>query len=249
MLNIYGEEFTINLEYCWHKYKEAGDIDSRNELILYFSDFVKKVVKEVHYNLPRSVDINDLESYGFIGLIDAIKKFNTDKKIKFETYANFRIRGAIYDGIRKLDWLPRTLRAEVKKYNEEKEKSSENRIKINNAGKNSAKAQNFVMLSLDDPNYGIKGAPDRFENNNFTNGPETPDFSGKIDNEIFLKNIVSKLSGKERKIIYLYYFKGKTFKEIGQIINVTESRISQIHKEALLILKKNISKVPEKSTH
>jgi RNA polymerase sigma factor for flagellar operon FliA len=109
----------VSLAILWKCYKENRDNYYRDRLILNYKPFLKIIVNKVYRKLPKNVDIMDLENYGYIGLIDAIKKFDLDRNIKFETYASYRIKGAIIDGIRKQDWLSRTLRSKVKKNNDE----------------------------------------------------------------------------------------------------------------------------------
>src|SRR4030066_1723087 len=103
-----------NLAILWRTYKERDDIFYRDRLISNYMPFLKGVVNRVYSKLPRTVDIMDLENYAYIGLIDAIKKFDLNRDIKFETYANYRIKGAIIDGIRKQDWLSRSQRSRIK---------------------------------------------------------------------------------------------------------------------------------------
>ncbi|MBN2073694.1 MAG: sigma-70 family RNA polymerase sigma factor [Actinobacteria bacterium] len=241
------------LAFLWKSYKSTGDVASRNKLVLHYHPFVKNIARKIYYTLPKTVEIAEIESYAQIGLIDAIKKFNLNKKIKFETYANFRIRGAIFDGIRKQDWLPRTLRSRMKKScrescDNDSMPGSEKVVFDRQDGGKDEKIESYVLLSLDRINFSgdgasfnLNGSIDRYEEGIVS----PPDFVEKIENRIFIREIISRLSFKERKIIYLYYFRGKTFKEIGDMLNVTESRISQIHKKALLILKKSISSTPK----
>ena len=226
----------------WKCYKEKNDNYYRDKLISIYKPFLKGIVGKIHRNMPRTVDIMDLENYAFIGLIDAIKKFDFNRKNKFETYANYRIKGAIIDGIRKQDWLSRTLRSRVRKNDEECYDDSN----CDNAGEQKTynEFENFSMLSIDDPNYFEKNpsGQSNYENNDYNlyiSG--TTDFAEKIENKLFLKKAISKLTAQEKRIIYLYYFKGKTFKEIGKLLNITESRISQINKKMMFTLKKELN--------
>ena len=103
-----------NLSILWKSYKRKEDLYFRDKLVANYRPFLKSVVNHVHSRLPRTVDIMDLENYAYIGLLDAIKKFDLERNIKFETYASYRIKGAIIDGIRKQDWLSRTMRAKCR---------------------------------------------------------------------------------------------------------------------------------------
>jgi RNA polymerase sigma factor (sigma-70 family) len=106
-------------QFIWRRFKATKNIATRNELISKYTNFVKIIACQVYRTLPRTIDFSDLESYGYIGLMDAIEKFDLDRNIKFETYARFRIKGAIIDGLRELDWFPRSIRDSVKKSNAE----------------------------------------------------------------------------------------------------------------------------------
>ncbi len=238
----------VSLAILWKCYKENRDNYYRDRLILNYKPFLKIIVNKVYRKLPKNVDIMDLENYGYIGLIDAIKKFDLDRNIKFETYASYRIKGAIIDGIRKQDWLSRTLRSKVKKNNDEYSDCGNAEIEDNENKDKSIKAdyelENFTMLSIDDPNFYEKGSKDQssyLSDSYDLYVAGVTDFAEKIENKLFLRKTFSKLTAQERKVIYLYYFKGKTFKEIGKSLNITESRISQINKKILLTLKKEIN--------
>ena len=238
----------INLTILWKCYKENRDDYYRDRLILNYKPLLKTIVNKIYRRLPRTVNIMDLENYGYIGLIDAIKKFDLNRKVKFETYASYRIKGAIIDGIRKQDWLSRTLRSKVKKNNCEYSDCDNVEIEENENKNKSIKAdyglENFTMLSIDDSNFYEKGSADQSSYLSdsydlYITG--VTDFAEKIENKLFLRKAISKLTVQERKVIYLYYFKGKTFKEIGKSLNITESRISQINKKILFTLKKEIN--------
>ena len=238
----------VSLVILWKCYKENKDDYYRDRLILNYKPFLKAMVNKIYRKLPKTVDIMDLENYGYIGLIDAIKKFDLTRDIKFETYASYRIKGAIIDGMRKQDWLSRTLRSKVKKNNEEYGDDDNVEIEENENKGKSVKSdyelENFTMLSMDDPNFYEKGCTD--QNSYLSDSYDlyisgVTDFAEKIENKLFLRKAISKLTAQERRVIYLYYFKGKNFKEIGKSMNITESRISQINKKILLTLKKEIN--------
>jgi RNA polymerase sigma factor for flagellar operon FliA len=237
----------VSLAILWKCYKENRDNYYRDRLILNYKPFLKIIVNKIYRKLPKTVDVMDLENYGYIGLIDAIKKFDLNRNIKFETYASYRIKGAIIDGVRKQDWLSRTLRSKVKKNNEEYGDDNVEIEENENKGKSvksDYELENFTMLSTDDPNFCEKGSKDH---NSYLSDSYNlyvagvTDFAEKIENKLFLRKAISKLTAQERRVIYLYYFKGKNFKEIGKSMNITESRISQINKKILLTLKKEIN--------
>lgn len=229
----------INIEKLWKSYKNNNNSSYRNILIEYYQPFIKKIVKKVYFKMPNYVDVSDLESYANIGLIDALSKFDPERKIRFEAYATIRIKGAIIDGIRKQDWLKKTLRGEIKKEEQEEILNED----PGNGGLKKDSKKRYVLMSLDDPKF--------IENNNYSKNEyqnieneglliNTPDFADKLDDRMCLLKAVSSLNKKEKKIVYLYYFKGRTFKEIGKMMQITESRVSQIHKKTLKKLKKNL---------
>jgi len=253
----------------WKSYKQNEDTYYRDKLIMNYQPFLKKIVNTIYLKLPKTVDFFDLENYAYIGLLDAIKKFDLSRNIKFETYASYRIKGAVIDGIRKQDWLSRTMRSKYKSADEEnpeqiqfsetvyggqevmryhgykKENYSDKTCchnKVHNFNQAGSK-EKFVMLSIDDPSYYEMRTSENSEyvQNlfNFYNS-QTTEFAEKLENIMFLKEIFSKLSPQEKKVVYLYYFKGKTFKEIGKTMNITESRVSQINKKILIFMRKNM---------
>ncbi|MBM3707698.1 MAG: sigma-70 family RNA polymerase sigma factor [Actinobacteria bacterium] len=254
----------------WKSYKQNQDDYYRDKLIINYKPFLRKIVNSIYSKLPKTVDFHDLENYAYIGLLDAIRKFDLKRNIKFETYASYRIKGAVIDGMRKQDWLSRTMRSKYKNAEEENSESielneteydglkeieydtfeKENYSKENHNYKrdNNSNRVNvigrFVMLSMDDPNfYGIKTS----ENSEYVQNLydfynlNTSEFAERLENIIFLREILLKLTPQEKKVVYLYYFKGKTFREIGKIMDITESRVSQINKKVLMFIKKNIN--------
>jgi RNA polymerase sigma factor FliA len=228
-----------SLTILWKTYKEREDNFYRDRLISNYIPFLKGIVSRVYAKLPKTVDIMDLENYACIGLIDAIKKFNLNRNIKFETYATYRIKGAIIDGIRKQDWLSRSQRSRIKN-------NYENQFEDNAVRNYFSDWENdkFVMLSIDDPDFYEKKIADSSSSDDSIGGlyaGMTADFAEKVQNKLFLKKAIGKLTARERKVIFHYYFKGKNLKEIGQLMHITESRVSQINKKILLTLKKELN--------
>ena len=227
----------------WNNFRSNRSTETRNRLVEKYRPFVKIIAYKVFKTLPNSVDFSDLTSYGYLGLMDAIEKFDSARNIKFETYASFRIRGAILDGVRELDWLPRTLRTKIKKNNGNEYESDEYDDGLLKSPKNKDDDQDnlhYSIFSLDDANQIEKEMrpADRnslFNNDSYFTSPA--DFIVRLENELFLTKAITSLKKHEKKVVYLYYFRGKTFKEIGNEIGVTESRVSQIHKKALKSLK------------
>lgn len=240
----------------WKMYKANATSRLRQELVLRYLGLVKYVVRKMIKNYPHAIEEKDLYHIGILGLVEALDRFNMDYGIKFETYAIPRIKGSIIDELRKLDWIPRSLRSRT---NMIKEKMSELDQKFGGSysddeiahglGIHTDDLQNWKkeinsvnMLSLDKPMDDTykQNLYDMIENEDEDN----PDY--KIEEEemkrILLKSI-KQLPEKTRLAITLYYYEKLTFKEIGQILNVSESRISQIHSETMGKLKKSINKM------
>ena len=228
-----------SLTILWRTYKEREDNFYRDRLISNYIPFLKGIVSRIYAKLPKTVDIMDLENYAYLGLIDAIKKFDLNRNIKFETYATYRIKGAIIDGVRKQDWLSRSQRSRIKN-------NYENQFEDPSVRNYFSDWENdkFVMLSIDDPDFYEKKIEDSSISVDSIDSlymSATADFAEKVQNKLFLKKAICKLTAQERKVIFLYYFKGKNFKEIGQLMHITESRVSQINKKILLTLKKELN--------
>ncbi len=224
----------------WKKFKTDKSIFYKNELIAKYTNFVRVIAYEIYKTIPKTIDFSDLESYGFIGLMDAIEKFDFKRNIKFETYARFRIKGAILDGMREIDWLPRSLRDSMKKNSSLKNDYIEDKL----LGENEETQQRYFKifpLEYIDSCMGETSPYDEpissYQYNNYIN---PNNFVENLENASFISKAISKLKKFEKKIVYYYYFKGKTFKEIGQLLGITESRVSQIHKAALGSLRKII---------
>jgi len=236
-----------SLTILWKTYKEREDNFYRDRLISNYIPFLKSIVNRIYAKLPKTLDIMDLENYAYIGLIDAIKKFDLKRNIKFETYATYRIKGAIIDGVRKQDWLSRSQRSRIKNSCENQFENTLDNCFPNNEVRNyfsNRENDKFVMLSIDDDNFYEKkisdiSNPDEYAGDLYS--AMTVDFAERVQNKLFLKKAIGKLTVQERKVIYLYYFKGKNFKEIGQLMHITESRVSQINKKILLTLKKELN--------
>jgi RNA polymerase sigma factor for flagellar operon FliA len=240
----------------WQAYKKTGNPELRQELTLRYLGLVKYVVRKMIKNFPPAIEENDLYHIGTLGLVEALERFDLDYGIKFETYAIPRIKGSIIDELRKLDWIPRSLR---NKSNSFKEKTVELEQKFSGAYTNTEISRSLGigeddlynwkrdmnglnMLSLDRP-------IDDSNSQNLYDMIEVEEDSyaeNNIEEEEMRKVLleaIQDLPEKTRLAITLYYYEKLTFKEIGQILNVSESRISQIHSETMVKLKKSITKM------
>ncbi|OIP40960.1 RNA polymerase sigma factor WhiG [Candidatus Desantisbacteria bacterium CG2_30_40_21] len=246
-------------EELWQEYKRTKDPMIREELILMHASIVKYVAGRVAISMPPHVDFEDLLSYGILGLMDAIEKFDPNQGTKFRTYASTRIRGAIIDEIRHLDWVPRTLRQKAKAL-EDVYASLEYKLERSATDKEVAEAMNISMdelfkliqeastttlVSLEDVWY-LKDDSDEVTIMDMVeSSPEKgPDvLAEKEDIRNILVDAIDKLPEREREIIALYYYDKLTLKEIGKVLNVTESRISQLHSKAILRLRGYLTKM------
>jgi RNA polymerase sigma factor for flagellar operon FliA len=238
----------------WKKYQETRDPAIRETLILTYSHLIKYIAGRLNIYFGSNVEYEDLVSFGVFGLIDAIDKFDLNKGVKFETYASLRIRGAIIDSIREMDWVPRSLRQKCKELekayweveNELGRSATDRDIaeKLNKSVEELHKLLNEVnvssLISLEDfleQNYEIGMEP--------TSGSkqDRPEYEAEL-NELseILGNAIDKLPEKEKMVLTLYYYEELTLKEISAIMKVSESRISQLHTKAIMRLRGKLAR-------
>ncbi len=239
----------IDIDKAWKDYNETKTKDS---LILIYAPLVKHVAGRLSLHIGSHVEYEDLVSYGIFGLIDAIDKFDFKKGAKFETYASLRIRGAIIDNIRKLDWVPRTLRQKNKQLEQvfselEKELQREptieeiaNRLNISTKETNELIKKYSItsLISLDD--YLEQKADVLADRNIDEKNPEK--YYEKQELKRILAEAIDKLTEKEKKVITLYYYEDLALKEISRILEISESRVSQIHSKAVFKLQGKLGK-------
>lgn len=229
----------------WEEYSKSRTSSNREKIILEYAELVKIVAGRLSMYLGYNVEYDDLVGYGIFGLIDAIDKFDYSKGVKFETYATLRIRGAILDQIRKMDWLPRTYRQKQKKIDlayqkleaklgriatdEELAEELEITVKELTTWQNQTKISSLV--SLDEYfEHGSDVPVDANENSHYVQ-PEKLVVRNELK-EVLLESLES-LTEKEKKVIILYYYEELTLKEISLTLEVSESRVSQLHTKAL----------------
>jgi len=238
----------------WDAFKGTGDQVAREKLILNYSPLVKYVAGRLSSNLPQNVDTSDLISYGVFGLIDAIEKFNPERGIKFETYAIARIKGAIIDELRAMDWVPRSVRARAREI-EGAYVALENQLKRVPSDAEVAAHMGIAKSELNDIFTKLSytsvmsfeelwsGGSDRDDRNSpvATIKDETAEDPVQVFESAEIKEILTKaierLPEREKVVIALYYYEGLTLKEIGAVLGVTESRVSQLHTKAVLRLR------------
>ncbi|MCC9307067.1 RNA polymerase sigma factor WhiG [Kitasatospora sp. RB6PN24] len=246
------------LESLWRSYKASGDANLREQLILHYSPLVKYVAGRVGVGLPANVEQADFVSSGVFGLIDAIEKFDPDRAIKFETYAISRIRGAIIDELRALDWIPRSIRQKAKAVERtyaalearlrrtpcEPEVAAEMGIAVEELHAIFSQLSLANVVALDELLHPAGDGGERLSlmDTLEDTGAEDP-VEVAEDRELrkLLAGAINTLPDREKTVVTLYYYEGLTLAEIGQVLGVTESRVSQIHTKSVLQLRAKLS--------
>jgi RNA polymerase sigma factor for flagellar operon FliA len=241
----------------WQKWMNSRDSDSGNYLIKKYLPLVSYHVQRISVSLPKSVSREELRSSGMIGLYDALEKFDQSRDLKFDTYASFRIRGAIIDGLRKEDWLPRNTRDKAKKIDaviEKLEQQKMGQVSISEIAKELNITEDEVYSTMNEQFFAnilsMDEQPidsDEKENHIFT----LKDKRAEIPEEVVVKQelmeelaaTIEDLSEKEQLIISLFYQEELTLTEIGKVLNLSTSRISQIHSKALFKLRHSLENI------
>ena len=243
----------------WARYKDEHDSSARDELILNYSPLVKYVAGRLASSLPQTVDTADLISYGIFGLIDAIEKFDPGRAIKFETYAISRIKGAIIDELRAMDWVPRSVRSRAREI-EAAYVALENSLRRVPSDQEVADHMGVSLKEFQDiltklsytsvvsfEELWVGGERDEGQNAIGSIKDDSAEDPVAIFESAEIKDIlaaaIEKLPERERTVIALYYYEGLTLKEIGQVLGVTESRVSQLHTKAVLRLRAKLHSV------
>ena len=248
----------IELKDLWKRYKNSGDERARERLVVAYSPLVKYVAGRIGTSLPGHVDEGDLISYGLTGLISAIERFDLTREIKFETYAVTRIRGAIIDELRTLDWVPRSVRArarDIERANQrleaklqrapsDEEMAAELGISVAEFNESLVQISTSTLVALDElwstsdssgdqvsllDTIADRGAAD----------PQAVVDQGELRDRI--ADAISALPEREKLVVALYYYENLTLREVGEVLGVTESRVSQLHTKAVLRLRSKLS--------
>src|SRR4051794_18361213 len=247
-------EIEAAIAVLWKDYKASKDEKLRERLILHYSPLVKYVAGRVGVGLPPNIEQADLVSYGIFGLIDAIKKFDLERAIKFETYAISRIKGAIIDELRSIDWIPRSVRYKAREVEKayaalearlhrsptEAEVAGELGIKLEELHTIFSQVSFVNVVALDEllSAGGEKG--DKLSLVDTLEDTKAEDPVAAFETEetkYLLAKAINTLPEREKIVVTLYYYEGLTLAEIGQVLGVTESRICQMHTKAVLQLR------------
>ena len=241
----------------WDEFKKTKSPALREKFIKQYMPLVKYVAGKVKVGLPKSVEFDDLVGYGQFGLLDAINKYDTSKNVKFKTYAVTRIRGAIFDELRQIDWGPRSVRQKSREIEDaianlesrlgrtatDEEIASSLNMSEDEYHRTVMKVSGTSVLSLNDVWY----AGDDNDNMSIGNNIESPSsmnpdiIAEREEVKKVIAQAINELPEKEKMVIVLYYHEDLTFKEIGEVLEVSESRISQLHTKANLRLRAKLT--------
>lgn len=233
------------LDELWRRYKAEGTRRQRDRLIVHYAAVVKYVAGRVAAGLPRNVEMGDLVSSGMFGLIEAVERFEPERGFKFETFAISRIRGAMTDEMRAMDWVPRSVRTKARKIEEasarlqaklgrspnDEELAQSLRWTEDQLHRSLSKISSAGLVALDD--LGGPGGDGELTDESRSPAKHLDIMS---DREL-LAEAISAAGERERHVLGLYYFEGLTLAQIGDVLGVTESRVCQIHAKAMLGLR------------
>ena len=248
---------SVELKDLWRQYKRDGDARARERLVVAYSPLVKYVSGRMASGLPAHVEEADLISYGLGGLISAIERFELEREIKFETYAITRIKGAIIDELRSLDWVPRSVRARARAIERantklehklqraptDEEMADELEMSVSDFQDQLLQISNSTVAALDELWTVSDASGDQVSLLDTIQDHDAPDPQQLLDASELkdrLADAISALPEREKLVIALYYYENLTLREIGEVLGVTESRISQLHTKAVLRLKSRL---------
>ncbi|MER3409574.1 MAG: RNA polymerase sigma factor WhiG [Thermoleophilia bacterium] len=245
---------TDDVQLLWREYRRTGDKALRDRLILTYAPLVKFVAGRISSGLPPHVDDNDLVSYGLLGLIGAIERYDPDRDVKFETYAIARIKGSIIDELRSMDWVPRSVRARARQIEQaiaqleaqlhraptDEEIAAKLGITEEELSESLSDISRSSIAALDELWTLASGSGDQvalIDTIEDTEGPEPQAALDETETREALAEAIAALPEREKIVITLYYYEELTLREIGEVLGVTESRVSQLHTKAILRLR------------
>jgi RNA polymerase sigma factor for flagellar operon FliA len=248
----------------WRQYKSSRDQAVRDRLILTYAPLVKYVAGRLGSGLPAHVDEGDLVSYGLLGLIGAIERYDPDRDVKFETYAIARIKGSIIDELRAMDWVPRSVRSRAREIERaiadiesklgrapsDEEIATKLGVSQEELDESLSEISRSSIAALDEL-WTVQGSSgdqvaliDTIED---TQGPEPQSALDQSEVKEMIADAISRLPEREKLVITLYYYEELTLREIGEVLGVTESRVSQLHTKAILRLKARLAGTPARA--
>src|SRR4051812_47688002 len=241
----------------WQEYRKTGDQGIRDRLILTYAPLVKYVAGRLGSGLPAHVDEGDLVSYGLLGLIGAIERYEPERDVKFETYAIARIKGAIIDELRAMDWVPRSVRSRAREI-ERAIAELEAKLGVAPTDEQIAAKIGITVAELEDSLtdisrssiaaldelWSVSGDGDQvslLDTIEDTTGPQPATALDETEMREALADAIARLPEREKLVVTLYYYEELTLREIGEVLGVTESRVSQLHTKAVLRLKARLA--------
>jgi len=251
----------VSDEKLWEQFEKKKDAKLKEELVIKYISLVKYVAGRLMINLPPSVEVEDLESAGVMGLIDAIDRYNPHYGVKFESFAIPRIKGAMLDELRKLDWVPRSVRSKTRELEKaihqlennfgrtpsDEEIANHMKLKLEDYYDLLREVSATAVLSLDDSLFADDGS--KTELHEVVEDERVEDPMEGINREEIKESLIKyidNLPETERLVIALYYYEELTLKEIGQVLQLSESRISQIHTKTILSLRARLKETVKK---
>ena len=251
----------IELRDLWRRYKDERDEKARERLVIAYSPLVKYVAGRMSSGLPSHVEESDLISYGLLGLISAIERFEPEREIKFETFAVTRIKGSIIDELRSLDWVPRSVRTKAReieranaKLEHELHRAPTDKEMAYGARNDRGGVPGVAGADLELLGGGARRALDRVRRvgrpglaARHDPGSPAADPAQEMDTTEMkdrLADAIARLPEREKLVVALYYYENLTLREIGEVLGVTESRVSQLHTKAVLRLKSRLQGDP-----
>jgi RNA polymerase sigma factor for flagellar operon FliA len=243
----------------WRQYRRTKDQAVRDRLILTYAPLVKYVAGRLGSGLPAHVEEEDLVSYGLLGLINAIERYDPERDVKFETYAITRIKGAIIDELRAMDWVPRSVRARAREIERaiaelerkmmrsptDEEIATKVGITVEELEGSLTEISRSSIAALDELwTVSTGGGGDQvalIDTIADTEGPEPQSALALTEQKEALGEAIARLPEREKLVVTLYYYEELTLREIGEVLGVTESRVSQLHTKAILRLKAHLA--------
>ncbi|WP_199618004.1 FliA/WhiG family RNA polymerase sigma factor [Paenibacillus alkalitolerans] len=239
----------------WRRWKEDGDPEAKKRIIEIYTGLVDFVTSRLAIGLPRSVAKEDLTSYGIMGLIDAVEKFDYQRGLQFETYASWRIRGSIIDGMRQADWVPRSVREKAKRIEDAYQKLEQQYLR----SVTDSEISSYLNVPEQDFHHMVQEVsvtsicsledPIREEETETRASLLVDDRAVKPEESvrnIFVKEslakAIEKLTDKERTVISLFYYEELSLSEIAEVMSLSPSRISQLHSKAILRLRGSLGR-------
>jgi RNA polymerase sigma factor for flagellar operon FliA len=247
----------------WREYRRSHDPKVRDRLILTYAPLVKYVAGRLGSGLPAHVDDDDLVSYGLLGLIGAIERFDPDRDIKFETYAIARIKGSIIDELRALDWVPRSVRSRAREIERsiadlesklgraptDEEIAGKLGVSVDELNESLSEIGRTSIAALDEL-WTVSAGGDQIaliDTIEDDLGPNPQSALDETEMREAIAEAISRLPEREKLVVTLYYYEELTLREIGEVLGVTESRVSQLHTKAILRLKARLAGTPTRA--